>query len=318
MRRHPSRLLVPALTGLSLSLMLGSGFNGVAARAVAGGVADQARFRSAIDVVALNVSVTHSGSPISDLAEQDFEVYEDGVAQPIRYFSADPAPLDLILLLDASSSMRDEMPAIHGAARKFMAVLRPQDRGAVVTFTKGVSIVQELTSDTIAIERAIDSTTARGSTAFLRALYVILKQFGPASADVDEIRRRAIVVLSDGADTSSLVTLDDVLAVARAVGVAIYPIRLESSGTQRLDQLSAEGRAMTALATETGGRAFFPLSVYELRRAYTDIADDLRNQYSIGYPRNRGSAGGTVRRIRVHVPNHPEYDVRARKSYVIE
>ena len=126
------------------------------------------------------------------------------------------------------------MDVVHEAAVGFLKTLRAIDRGAVVAFADGVDVVQELTPDRAALEQAIRRTTARGATSLHNALYIALKQFGrgaqPAAATS---RRQAIAVLSDGEDTSSLVSFDDVLALARKSGVSIYPIALQSQYRRR-------------------------------------------------------------------------------------
>ena len=193
-------------------------------------------------------------------------------------------PLDLILLLDTSSSMRDRMPVVHDAARGFMKILRPEDRGAVVAFSDHVRVLQDLTSDAGAIEDAINSTMARGATALHNAIYVALKEFGRTAQSAGEVRRQAIAVLSDGEDTSSLLSFDDVVTLARKTGVNIYTISLQSQftslrQTQQHAYFSNAGYTMKALAKETGARSFFPASIHELRDVYRSIADELESQY---------------------------------------
>jgi len=228
-------------------------------RAEAPAPAPQTKFRSGTSMVALNVTVTDGRKLVTGLTQDHFEVYEDGVRQQVRFFEARSVPMDVILLLDTSSSMREKMPIVHEAARGFMRLLRQNDRGAVVAFNEKVTVLQELTSDTAAIERAIGSAEAKGSTALHNALYVALKQFGrPASGD-GEIRRQAIAVLSDGEDTSSVVAFDDVVALARKTGVSIYPIALQSQfaalrAASDRRYFSESDHAMRTLAKETGAQ----------------------------------------------------------------
>src|SRR5687768_2443719 len=122
-------------------------------------------FRTGASLVALNVTVTDGKQFVAGLASEDFAVYEDGVRQEVRFFEATNVPLDLILLIDTSSSMRDKMTVVQEAARGFMKTLRPQDRGAVIEFNDTVTVGQALTSDRGAIEAAINRSEARGGTA---------------------------------------------------------------------------------------------------------------------------------------------------------
>jgi len=292
-------------------------------RAEAPAPAPQTKFRSGTSMVALNVTVTDGRKLVTGLTQDHFEVYEDGVRQQVRFFEARSVPMDVILLLDTSSSMREKMPIVHEAARGFMRLLRQNDRGAVVAFNEKVTVLQELTSDTAAIERAIGSAEAKGSTALHNALYVALKQFGrPASGD-GEIRRQAIAVLSDGEDTSSVVAFDDVVALARKTGVSIYPIALQSQfaalrAASDRRYFSESDHAMRTLAKETGAQAFFPTTVHDLRGVYASIAEELEAQYSIAYSPSNSRADGRFRRIIVRVTADPTYRPRARAGYTAE
>ena len=280
-------------------------------------------FRSGASMVALSVTVLDGKKPVAGLGQQDFEVFEDGVQQSVRFFEAKAVPLDVILLLDSSSSMNDKMDVVHNAARGFMKMLREGDRGAVVAFADSVTILQPLTSDPQAIETAINSTQARGSTSLYNAIYVALKEFGRSASDAGEVRRQAIAVLSDGEDTASVVAFDDVMGLARKTGVGIYTIALQSqiaalrSGAGQRYFSDAE-YAMKSLAQETGAQSFFPRSVHELKGVYDIITNELAAQYSLGYSPSNGRSDGRYRRIVVRVATNPNYRPRTRTGYVAE
>jgi Ca-activated chloride channel family protein len=280
-------------------------------------------FRSSASLVALNVTVTHGDELVTGLHAADFEIYEDGVQQEVRFFEAKSVPMDVILLLDTSASMRDRMPVVHEAARSFMAVLREEDRGAVVAFNDNVRVLQDLTSDGAAIEQAINATTSSGSTAMHNALYIALKQFGRTARQSGDVRRQAIAVLSDGEDTTSVIAFDDVVRLARRMGVNIYTIGLQSRVT-RMRKATAPGYfsqsdyELRTLAKETGARAFFPANVHELKDVYADIAAELEAQYSIAYAPANGRADGQFRRILVRVTADPDYRPRARAGYTAD
>ena len=243
-------------------------------------------FRAGASLVALNVTVTDGKRFVPGLNQADFAVYEDGVQQQVQFFESKSVPMDLILLIDTSSSMRDKMQVVHEAALGFLKTLRAGDRGAVVAFNDGVNVIQALTSDRAALDEAVRTTLAQGSTALNNALYVAMKQFGRSAQQSGDVRRQAIAVLSDGEDTSSLISFDDVLAMARKSGINIYTIALQSEDTaaRRLAEssrryYSESDYMMKTLARETGAQSFFPEFVQDLKGVYAAIADELSNQY---------------------------------------
>ena len=283
-------------------------------------------FRSGASLVALNITVTDGDNKyVTGLTAEDFAVFEDGVQQQVEFFEANEVPVDLIILLDASSSMTDKMGVVHEAALGFLRTLQPADRGAIVTFSDGVEIVQTLTSNRQLLEDAVRRTKAHGATSLYNALYVALKQFGRAAQQSDEVRRQAIAVLSDGEDTSSLVNFDDVMGVARKSGVSIYTIGLQSkyaaaragfSGNRKY--FSESEYSLKTLARETGAQSFFPTAVTQLKGIYASIAQELSAQYSIGYSPTNGRPDGRFRRIVVRIASRPELRPRARAGYVAD
>ena len=282
-------------------------------------------FRAGASLVALNVTVTDGKRFVPGLQQRDFAVYEDGVQQQVQFFESKSVPMDLILLLDTSSSMRDKMGVVHEAALGFLKTLREGDRGAVVAFSGAVNVLQPLTSDRAALDAAVRKTQAYGSTALNNALYVAMKQFGRAAQQSGDVRRQAIAVLSDGEDTSSLISFDDVLSMARKSGIDIYTIGLQSEYTaaRRLAEnsrrhYSESDYALKTLARETGGQAFFPEFLQDLKGVYAAISDELSNQYSIGYSPSNPRADGRFRRIVVRLTNHPEFQPRARAGYTAD
>lgn len=277
-------------------------------------------FRSGSALVALNVTVQdHKANYVAGLQPDDFAVYEDGVKQDVRFFESDAVPLDLIVLIDTSSSMADKIATVHEAASGFLDTLRAPDRGAVIGFADSVAVLQPLTADRKLLERAVRSTRARGATSLNNAVYIALKQFGLAARAEGRVRRQAIVVLSDGADTSSLVSLDDVLAVARKTGVNIYTVSLRSRYPSTVGRrgFSESDYAMKALARETGALCFFP-DPADLEDVYTAIATELASQYSIGYVPVNARPDGRFRRVAVQVVTKPDLRSRTRLGYTAE
>jgi len=232
-------------------------------------------------------------------------------------------PIDLILLIDTSASMADKMEVVHDAAIGFLKTLRDTDRGAVVTFGDNVNISQQLTSDRGVLEHAVRQAQPHGSTALNNALYVAMKQFARAAQQAGEIRRQAIAVLSDGEDTSSVISFDDVLAMARKSGINIYTICLQNRySVARAESgrkyFSESDYSMKTLAQETGALSYFPQTVQELKGIYAGISDELSNQYSIGYSPSNWRPDGRFRRIVVKINSHPEFQPRARQGYTAE
>lgn len=280
-------------------------------------------FRSGSDLVALNVAVQDGKNYVTGLQPADFAVYEDGVRQDVRFFESTAVPIDLIVLLDTSASMGDKIDLVHAAATGFLHTLRPGDRGAVVAFSDNVDVLQPLTTDAARLEAAVQSTHAHGGTALYNAVYIALKQFGRARHKGDDVRRQAIVVLSDGADTTSLVSFDDVLALAHQMGVNIYTVGLQSQyAAQQLTQQGARryfseaDYAMKTLARDTGAESFFP-APEELKGIYASISRDLANEYSLGYVPGNTRNDGRFRRIIVQVVTRPDLHARTRQGYTL-
>jgi Ca-activated chloride channel family protein len=279
-------------------------------------------FRSGVDLVALSVVVTDGRDKfVSGLASADFIVAEDGVPQEISFFSATPVPIDLALLLDTSASMVDKMSMVHEAATGFVASAKPGDRITIVDIKDGVKVLHPLDEDLNGAREAIRTTAARGGTALYNGLYMTLRDLVRLRRSTGEIRRQAILVLSDGDDTASLVGFDDVMDAARQSGIAIYTITLRTD-LQRLlarDKSTAVSGefAMRALAQETGARAFFPGVASELTGVYGTIADELASQYSLGYISKNPRRDGAYRRVVVRV-TQTGIRTRTRAGYVAD
>ena len=264
-------------------------------------------FKSTVEVVPLTVTVTDAkGKYVKNLVETDFAVLEEGVRQSLAFFANEPVPIDLALTIDASESMASQLPIVRKAAGALVDSLRGGDRATVVTIRNAVGVALPLTADRPRIDAAIRDLSASGGTALYDGVYVVLKEL--ERARMAEIRRRVLVLLSDGLDTSSRLSADDMLALARRAGVGIYVIAMptSSSGLRRNRQegsaLQAE-YAMRALARDTGARSFFPKRVEELPAIYREIAHELANQYELGYLPSGSGTRGSFKRVTVHVEN---------------
>jgi Ca-activated chloride channel family protein len=211
--------------------------------------------------------------------------------------------IDLALTIDASASMAPQLPIVRKAAGALVDSLRGGDRATVVTIKNAVGVAQPLTADRARIDAAIRDLSASGGTALYDGVYVVLKEL--ERTRMAEIRRRVLVLLSDGLDTSSRLSADDMLALARRAGVGIYVIAMPTSSSllrNRPDGSALQAAyAMRALARDTGARSFFPARVEELPAIYREIAQELANQYELGYLPSRSGTRGSFKRVTVHV-----------------
>ena len=277
-------------------------------------LAQEQRFRAGVDLVSLNVTVMEGTKYVSELSEQDFEVYEDGARQTLSFFSRVQQPIALAILLDTSASMNERLSTAQEAAIGFARRLRKEDVIEVIDFDSQVRILQTFTNDAAALEKAIRSTDVNGSTSLYNAIYISLKELKKVKANSPEdIRRQAIVVLSDGDDTSSLVPYEEVLDLAKRSETAIYAVGLRPAGAYRTEFKEAEF-VLKQLSQETGGRAYFVTSASELPKIYEQISDELANQYSLAYSSRNPMRNGAWRRIIVRV-NKPGLVARTRQGY---
>ena len=275
----------------------------------------QPSFRTGVDLVSLNVTVSEGQRFLTDLEQSDFNVYEDGVQQNVTFFNKTNLPIALALLLDTSASMDTKLPTAQEAAIGFSKRLRPQDMAEVVDFDNRITLLQTFTNSPQELEQAIRKTSAGGSTSLYNAIYFALKELKKAVAkNVDEIRRQAIVVLSDGEDTSSLLPFEEVLDLAKRSETAIYSIGLrdnDSGGTKLFKEAEF---VLKQFSQETGGRSFFPSHVSDLANVYGQIADELSSQYTVGYSSRNPKRDGAWRRLVVRV-NRPNTVTRTKQGY---
>src|SRR5688572_10267872 len=273
-------------------------------------------FRAGVELVSLNVTVTDAqGRYITDLDQADFSVFEDGAKQELSFFNRTNLPIALSLLIDSSASMEQRMEHAQEAAIGFARKIRAQDMAQVVDFDSRVEIKLGFTSKIEELESAIRTTSAGGSTALHNAVYISLKELAKVKAkNPDEIRRQAIVVLSDGEDTSSLVSFAEVLELAKRSETAIYTIGLQPRETSPLRGLREAEFVLRQLAQETGGRAFFAQKIEDLKDVYAKIADELSSQYSMGYASKNAKRDGAFRRLVVQI-GRPNTTARTKRGY---
>jgi Ca-activated chloride channel family protein len=280
--------------------------------------APQVPFRAGIDLVSLNVTVTDGTTRyITDLAADEFTVFEDGVKQDVTFFNRTNLPIALALLLDTSASMESKLPTAQEAAIGFAKRLRAQDLAEVIDFDSRVIVLQNFSNSAAELEQAIHKTSAGGSTSMYNAVYIALKDLKKVVAkNAEEIRRQAIVVLSDGEDTSSLLPFEEVLDLAKRSETAIYAIGLRTQdgpGSTTKGFKEAEF-VLRQFAQETGGRAFFPNQVADLAAIYGQISDELSSQYTVGYMSRNTRRDGSWRRVVVRT-TRPNLTARTKLGY---
>ena len=272
-------------------------------------------FRGGVDVVSLNVTVTdQSRNFVTSLEQGDFVVFEDGVKQDVTYFNKAQLPVALSLLIDTSASMEDKLRLAQEAAIGFVRRMKADDIAQVIDFDNRVSILQQFTSDRPALEAAIRQTVPNGSTSLHNAIYISLKELKKVRATSSgDVRRQAIVVLSDGEDTSSLVPFEEVLDLAKRSEVIVYTIGIRGRDLGARGFPEAEF-VLKQFAQETGGRSFFPTGATELEGIYAQIADELAAQYALAYSSRNPRRDGQWRRIVVRT-TRPDLAARTKQGY---
>ena len=277
----------------------------------------QPAFRAGVELVSLNITVSDGSHYVTDLQQDEFSVFEDGVKQDVTFFNKTNLPIALSLLMDTSASMETKLQTAQDAASGFAKRLRSQDLAEVVDFDSRVTVLQDFTNNFADLDQAIRKTSAGGSTSLYNAVYIALKDLKKVVAkSVDEIRRQAIVLLSDGEDTSSLLPFEEVLDLAKRSETAIFTIGLRASegpstGTKGFKEAEF---VLRQLSQETGGRAFFPTQASELANIYGQISDELSSQYTLGYTSRNPRRDGAWRRIVVRI-GRPNLTARTKQGY---
>ncbi len=271
--------------------------------------------RSGVDLVSLNVTVMDGEHFVGGLEQSKFSVFEDGVKQDVTFFTSERQPIALSILLDSSTSMDTKIGTAQEAAIGFANRLGPNDVAQVIDFDSRPNVIQSFTNDRVLLEKAIRSTKAGGSTSLYNAIYIALAELKKIRAEsLAQIRRQAIVVLSDGEDTSSLVEYDQVLDAAKRSEVLIYCIGLKSKTDFPTRGFNEADFVMRTLSQETGGRVFFVEQLPQLPAVYQAIADELVSQYTIGYTPKNPKRDGAWRTVVVQV-DRPDVTVRTKRGY---
>jgi VWFA-related protein len=295
---------------------------------------DQGKITQTVNLVDVLFTVLNRRNKlVPDLEKDDFKVWDDKSPESIRYFSRQTdLPLRIGLLMDTSNSIRDRLKFEQDAATSFLfSVLRHnRDQAFVMTFDDEPSILQGFTDDAGRLRDEIVKTRAGGGTAVYDAIYDAcqkeLSHPPRPPGDQPDVVRRVMILISDGDDNLSNHTRSEAIEMAQRYSVVIYTISTSTQWIQlsqtnpdklanRKTHLTEGDKILQDLADETGGRAFFPYHVDDLDQSFQDIGDELRNQYSIAYIPTHSQYDGKYHRIRIEVPEHKGYQVRARRGY---
>jgi VWFA-related protein len=278
-------------------------------------------------VVNLNVSVTdRSGLALANMKKEDFEVYENNERQAVEFFAPTTRPFNLVLLLDLSGSIKDKLDVVKAAALRFIEVIGPQDKVAVLTFTHEVRVVSQLTANRDLLRKRIkEIEKPEGGTAFYDAMWWAM---------LDTLRgtkgqRNAIVVMTDGVDSSldrynpaeTRVTFPQLARKLEESDVIVFPIYLDTEyeevfqrGNGTSESYAVARTQLEKIAELSGGQYFRAEQAKDLSGVYKQVAAALRTLYSVGYYPTNSERDGTYRRVRVDV-SRSNAAVRAKKGY---
>jgi Ca-activated chloride channel family protein len=262
-------------------------------------------YRGGTDVVLLSITVSDgTGHHVPGLTKEDLHVFEDNVLQEISHFSDQPEPISLSLLIDTSNSMesQNKLGLAQQAATGFIARLGSQDVAQIVDFDSQTKILTPFTGDKDALIKGLKLAKPGGSTSLYNAIYTSLSDLKRLRRTATaEIRRQAIILLSDGEDTSSLVPYDDVLELAKRSEIIVYAIALVTKEQPATRGWNEAESVLKTLTRDTGGRAFFVADPGQLSAVYIQISEELASQYSVGYVSKNAKKDGTWRRVTVQV-----------------
>jgi Ca-activated chloride channel homolog len=272
-----------------------------------------------VDLVLIYASVSDAaGHFMSGLKKERFKLFEDGIGQEIQSFSQEDVPVSLGLLLDLSGSMRIKHPQVIKAARAFVQASNSQDQIFAIGFSDEVDLIQDYTDDVDEITDAIDNTAPTGGTALYDAIYL-----GVQKAQTGIKPKKAVIVISDGQDADSYYSIDELVSKVKELDVQVFCIGILDEKPKKTlfrswknSDIGKSYEALQYISEETGGKAFFPEQAEELPGIVTEIASELRNQYSISYMSSNTARDGAYRRIRIVFADKDENThLRYRRGY---
>lgn len=259
-----------------------------------------------VDAVQVTAVVTDGdGRFVRGLTQSDFRVFEDNRPQTITSFAAENIPLEMVVALDVSDSMREFLPRVKDAAKRFLAGLEPRDQVTLLSFNDTIFTLARRATNQAARERAINLMESWGGTALYDVIIKAIDALGRQAG------RRSLVLFSDGDDQSSHAPLSSAIARTEGSDATIYAI-----GQGRAVRSRNLQKLMNQIARVSGGQAFFPEDASQLDGLFSQILEDLRNQYLLWYPAPTSLRDGKWHDIRVEVTGG--HKVRARQGYRFE
>ncbi len=268
-------------------------------------------FRADSRLVVLHATVVDkNGKLVTDLPQSAFRVYEDGVEQSMRVFRREDVPVSMGIVIDNSGSMRDKRRKVEQAALGLVKASNRGDEVFVVNFNDDAYLdTPEMTNDIKKLEEALSQIDSRGGTAMRDAIDLSLDHL-KAKAKKD---KKVLVVITDGNDNTSEITLERLVQKAQNREVLIYAIALLSDEEPR--EAKRAKRALNTITQATGGQVFFPKETDDVFKFALDIAHDIRNQYILAYTPSKQELDGTFRQIKVTVNGRNRPTVRTRTGY---
>ena len=263
-------------------------------------VSDQT-YRISVDLVNVFCSAYNKDTKsfVTSLSREDFTIYEDGQPQEIKNFARETnLPLNIALLVDTSQSVAPKLKFEQAAATNFFyTVLKEVDRAMLVTFDTAVNLVQDFTNDPNKLAKQIGKMQAAGNTSLYDAIVRTCDE-----KMIRETGRKAMLILSDGIDSSSTETFERAREMAQTADATIFSISISRGGLFGVTSENRTGdKVLQQLANETGGKALFPFVVEDLDSAFREIAQELRSQYYLGYISNNPKRDGSYRKIEIKV-----------------
>jgi Ca-activated chloride channel homolog len=260
------------------------------------------------DLVNLDVTVVdQNNQPVFDVKKEDFEVYEDKVKQAIDNISREEVPLSFGIVIDTSGSMRAKLQTVSDAALDLIKQMRNDDEAFLSQFKAEPELVQDFTSDKRELEEALGELFTSGGTALLDAI-IATADYAQEKANTRGVqrRRRALIVISDGLDKNSSVKEKEVLEALKEDEVQVYLVGFidDDEEGKSLFGKSTSKKAkelLSRLAEDSGGRAFFPKELSEMKAIANQIAKDLRTQYIVSYYPSNDKRDGTFRTVKVNI-----------------
>ena len=284
------------------------------------------KIRINADLVQLQVRVIdRNNRPIGNLPQGEFHVFEDGVPQPIEYFTREDVPISYGLAVDTSGSLRSQLPTVIEAGKSIINSNKTGDETFLVRFVgrENSEIAQNFTANKEALMDALDNMYVEGGqSAVVDAVYLSAEYVAEyRKGDESDRRRRALIVITDGEDRNSFYNQEQLFARLREDDVQIFVIGFvneldKEAGFIRKSPRDKAVNLINKLASETGGRAFFPESLSELPQIANEIIRDLRTQYVIAYNPTNKTNDGTYRAIKVTVdqPSNSEKRIALTRS----